>query len=168
MDRVSYLQDIHAACLYPCVAHAISVDIFHEIYLSLCDNPLILFDTMCIYVVLNLICLSSSAYKLLKSVFRTFKNSLYAFLQSDFIMFLCLLFHNQFVLAILMHCIPWKEPACRVYYIFLIMMRAMILHHDFLARIRHFYARQLTFHTNVLRFYNAGGRLRLIELMYCS
>jgi hypothetical protein len=46
--------------------------------------------------------------------------------------------------------------------------RSIVLRHDFLARLRHFYARQLTFCTNVLRFHDAGGRLRLVELMYCS
>ena len=123
---------------------------------------------MCIYVVPNLAHVSHSLYKMIKSIFRALDYSLYAFLQSDFTTFLFLLFRNQFVHTILMHCIPLEAPDCRVRYIFLLMMRSVILHHDFLACIRHFYAKQLNFRSNILGFYDVQGRLRLIELLYCS
>ena len=47
-------------------------------------------------------------------------------------------------------------------------MRSVILHHDFLACIRHFYAKQLTFRSNFLGFYDVQYCLHLIELLYCS
>jgi hypothetical protein len=98
------------------------------------------------------------------------------------------LYRDVFVHAVLMHCIPQEEPGCRVQFIFLMMMRSMILRHDFLAhiiiyyvtqltfrttvlcheflaRITAFYARQWTFHSNVChRLYHARGSLRLIDL----
>ena len=37
LDRVSRMRDIQAAWLYPCVFHDISVDLFHDLNLSLCD-----------------------------------------------------------------------------------------------------------------------------------
>jgi hypothetical protein len=80
---------------------------------------------ICIYAVSNYIRVSGSVYKLLKSIFCALVKSLYVFLQSDFTMFVSLLFRNQFVLAILMHCIPREDPACRVCYIFLFMMRTV-------------------------------------------
>jgi hypothetical protein len=189
LDRVSHLRDIHAALLYPCAAHVISVDTFHDSHSSLCDNPCMSLDTSCIpvFLVPSLMHMSNyTLYKMLKSVFR----SLYVFLQCDFSTFFCLLYRDLFVHAALMHCIPQEDPACIVYFILLLMMRSMILRHDFLACVTDFYAKQLNFRSMILRHdflarittfydrqltfrgnvhhrpYNAGGpsRLGLVDL----
>ena len=175
LDCVSHLRDIHAARLYHCVTHDISmsVDIFNNFYLSLGDNLHVTFDTMHSppFFLASLEHASNyTTYKMLKSALCALYYSLYDFLQSDFTTFYCLLFRNQFVHAILMHCIPQEVPGCRVCYIFLLMMRCVLLRHDFLACIRRFYIRQLTLRRNIHAFYDVGGpsRLRLIDLLYCS
>jgi hypothetical protein len=132
-DRVSHFRDMH---LCPCVARCVSVDMSQNFYLSLCDKPLISFDTMRIPAFLV------TVFKLLIFVSRSLYCSLYVFLQSDFATCLCLLFHNQFVHAMLMCCVSQEVPGRRVSYIFLLMMRNMILRHDFLVRIRLFFARE--------------------------
>ena len=175
LDCVSHLRDIHAARLYHCVTHdiSVSVDIFNNFYLSLGDNLHVTFDTMHSppFFLASLEHASNyTTYKMLKSALCALYYSLYDFLQSDFTTFYCLLFRNQFVHAILMHCIPQEVPGCRVCYIFLLMMRCVLLRHDFLACIRRFYIRQLTLRRNIHAFYDVGGpsRLRLIDLLYCS
>jgi uncharacterized protein DUF6570/helitron helicase-like protein/PIF1-like helicase len=164
LDHVSRLRDMNAACLCPCikVTHHVSGDKFYNFYLSICDKSPISFVTTHIPVFLV------TVFKFLKFVIHTLDCSLYVFLQSDFATFLCLLVRNQFVHAMLMYCIPQEVPGRRACYIFLLMIRSMIVRHDFLARMRHFYARQLTFRSNVHGFYDAGGRSRLIELLYYS
>ena len=132
--HASDLQDIHAARLYPCGAltisvdifhkiylslrdnplvssdHTISVEVFHKIYLSLHDNPLVSSDAMCVYIAPYVIHASHSLYTMLKAIFRASKCSLYTFLQSNCATFLRLLVRIQFVHAVLIFCIPWEEP----------------------------------------------------------
>ena len=178
----SVCPGVHAAWLCPCVVHGISVDVFHVLYLSLRDKPLI--PPACAGGKLNCVsrlrnilyhnntllsCDTMRIPAFLVTAYKSFFHALdYSFLQSDFSTFLCLLLRNQFVHATLMLCIPREVPGCRIRYIFLFMMRSMFLRHNFLACVRHFYARQLTLRSNVHGFCEAGGCLRLIELLCCS
>ena len=176
-----------AALLYPCVAHDISVDNFHRSYLLLHHNPmypccahdiclnifdrfffslavhhnsLVSFDTPCgpVFPVPSvMIHMSKTVQKNLKFIF-CLDYFLNVFLH-DFATYLSLLYRNLFLHAIIMHGILHEVPACRVHFIFLLMMRCTVLRHDFLARVRLFYARQLTF-----RQHCKG----IIELLYFS
>ena len=161
-DWASHLQDVPAAWLCPCITHGISVQIVCDFYMSVHDEPFISLNTMHTSIFLV------TVYKLLAFIFRALDYFLHVFLQSDFVTFVCLLLRNQSIHAVLMHCISQEVPSCRIGYIFLLMMRTMILRHGYLVCIRHFYARQLNFRRNVHGFYNAGGRLHLYELLYCS
>lgn len=145
-----HLRDVYS--LAPCAAHSISVDMFHDLYPSLGDNlnPPVSFGMSSIMPVPGLA--HAPEYYMLISVFRTLYISLYAFWGCDFTTFLSLLFRDLFVHAALMHCIPQEEPVCRVHLIYLLMMRSMILCHDFLARITIYYATQLTYRTTILRY----------------
>jgi hypothetical protein len=112
----SYLT-LHHNTLYPCVAPDISVDYFHRSFLSIHHNPLVSFDTPCVPVspVPSVIHVSKTVHKNLNFVFCALKYSLKVFLQHDFATFLCLLYHNLYLHAIIMHGILHEVPACRVH-----------------------------------------------------
>ena len=101
------------------------------------------------------------------SAFYSLAHELYVFFRRDFTFFLCLIYRNLFVHAILMRLIRQEEPRGRVYLTFLSVIRGTVLRHDFFASVAAFCTKRLTLPNDIkccLR--NAGGQLGQIELMY--
>jgi hypothetical protein len=104
-----------------------------------------------------------------KSTFHSiaYASDLYPFLSSDFTMFLCLLYRNLFVHAILIHQIPQEEPHSRVYLTFLLIKCSTVLCHDFFAIVAALGAKQSALRNNVQRhLHSAESQLGQIALIY--
>ena len=147
---------------------------FHNCCPSLCDNQPLLLDTchfVDLIVVFPMATLKHVAFcalpMTLDSAFHLLAYDLYIFLSSDFTMFLCLLYRNLFIHAVLMYHIPQEDPRSRVYLTFLFIARSTVRCHDFFASVAAFSAKRLALRSNVRRrLHSAGSQLGQIEVMY--
>jgi hypothetical protein len=150
--------------VYPSLRDIIlSVDIFHVIYPSLRDKQF-LSESIADFSAATVMNVSvNTFFVVLKSAFL----SLAYVLPSDFTMFLCLLYRNLIIHAILTHHIPQEDPRNRACLTCLLIKRSAVLRHDFFAILAAFSANQLTLRNNVQRcLRSAGNQLSQIEVMY--
>ena len=102
--NVCLTSQAHIPVLYSCVSLDIHVDLFHNVYPSLCDIRPVLFDSITVFYPATLMSVTIHPFKLfvmLKKFFHMLSSIV--FLPSDINTFLSFIYRNLLTHAIVMH-----------------------------------------------------------------
>lgn len=102
-----------------------------------------------------------------RTVIQSLTNLMILISQSKDLMQLCLYYRELFKIALLMYCVPQKNPHVLSYMAFMCAVRNMILKHDFLAHVTCYFSKFVTLSLNLQQLlHDAKSQTAQVESLY--